>query len=330
MKNIVILGSTGSLGRQAIEVLKKYKKDFKIIGLSAYKNEKLLRLQAKTLRVPPKNLVLSSRDPASRLVSLAKLKDADIIINVLSGISGIAPALAALKAGKTLLLGNKEAAVAQGLALTKFAKNLIPLDSEHNAVFEILKYFPKKTVKSITLPCSGGPFLGKTPAFLKNITVSQTLSHPKWKMGKKISVESATLINKGFEIIEAHYLFNLPVSKIKVKIHPQCLIHAIVEFGDGSSYAYVSKPDMREHIENALLRAISTTPRTRSKIRPFIPEKFKFSDPDHAAFPGIRLVLKAFRSSKKNLKPFLKKEEKVINDFLAGKIAFPEIFTRLK
>lgn len=342
MKNIVILGSTGSLGQQALEVLEKYPKDFKVIGLSANKSQKSLQKQAKKFKISPKNIVLTSHDGAKKLNELAALPGADIIINVLSGIAGIEPTKAALKGGKIVLLGNKESLVAEGKKIMKLVRKtapkstlLIPIDSEHNAIFEILKKYPNKKIKKIILPCSGGPFLGKTEEELKHITAEQALTHPKWDMGAKISIESATLINKGLEIIEAHYLFGLPLEKIEVKIHPECQIHGIVEFVDLSpvSIAYIAKPDMREHIENALLHTINKTP--KREIRQLKPDEFHLTPlPNH--LPGIEIVLNTFKKASKNPKTFpskmldfLQKEEKAINKFLQNQIKFTEIYNHL-
>jgi 1-deoxy-D-xylulose-5-phosphate reductoisomerase len=324
MKKIVILGVTGTLGTQTLEILEKYPKHFEIIGLCANTNKELLQKQAKKFKIPQKNIVLASKDGKEKVNKLAQLQEADIIINVLSGLAGINPTIAALKAKKTVLLGNKESLVAKGKEIMKLTKNnLIPLDSEHNAIFEILKKFPNKKIKRIILPCSGGPFLNKTKKELEKVTPAQALNHPKWKMGKKVTIESATLINKGLEIIEAHYLFNLPLSKITVAIHPECQIHGIVEFTD-KNVAYLAPPDMRKHIENALCHTanLPTPPR---EIRSLKPNEFTFQKPPKH-LPGIKIILKAFKKSPSNMTAFLKKEESIINQFLQGQIKFAEIF----
>ncbi|MDP2642745.1 MAG: hypothetical protein Q8P62_02805 [Candidatus Peregrinibacteria bacterium] len=330
MKNVVILGSTGSLGTQTLEVLEKYPKDFKVIALACNQNEKLIKIQAKKFAVPPKNIFIAKKHPSKNLLNLASLRDADIIINVLSGVSGISPTTTALKAKKILLLGNKESLVADGDKVMKLAKNatLIPLDSEHNSIHEILKKFPNKKIKNIYLSCSGGPFWGKTEKELETLTPEKALAHPKWDMGAKISIESATLINKGLEIVEAFYLFSLPLSKIHAFINPDCLIHAIVEFTDLTSYAYVSNPDMREHIENALLESINkTAKRVIKKIPKKLYEPKIIQNPQSIVLKGISIVLKHFK--KRNMKPFLALEEKIIQKFLQNKITFPQVFLRL-
>jgi 1-deoxy-D-xylulose-5-phosphate reductoisomerase len=328
VRKVIILGSTGSLGVQALEVLEKYKKHFKVVGLSAYENKELLHRQAKKLDVPKGNIVLASKDGAGKIIDLAKLKDADIVINVLSGVAGIEPSRAALESGKTLLLGNKESLISGGMKFLKMAGKIIPIDSEHNAISEILKKFPKKKVEKIILPCSGGPLWSKTDRQLKKITVEDVLKHPKWNMGKKMLVESATLLNKGLEIIEAYYLFLLPLKKIEVVIHPECMIHGIVEFVGGEKIAYISKPDMKEHIENALLTASGMKASTRT-IRKLKPKEYAFQNPNHKVLHGINIILKVFQQNPYKMENFLQKEEEVINKFLKGKIKFLDIFKLL-
>ncbi|NIA02210.1 MAG: 1-deoxy-D-xylulose-5-phosphate reductoisomerase [Nitrospirae bacterium] len=329
MKNVVILGSTGSLGTQSIEILQKYTNDFRIIGLSANTSKEVLNSQVKDLEINPENIILTSLDGEDAMNELASLEEADIVINVLSGTAGIEPTSSALRANKTLLLGNKESLVAAGEEVVKLAtpEQLVPLDSEHNAIYEILRKNPGKTIKKIIIPCSGGPFFGQKD--LSNITAEQALAHPKWRMGKKVSIESATLLNKGLEIIEAHYLFNLPLEKIEARIHPECQIHGIVEFeNDPNSHAYISDPDMREHIENALLRAINQAPQNRTRI--IQPNEFTLLPPDHETFPGIKIVTDAFNRDRTKMSQFLKKEESLIDQFLQNKIKFTQIFDILR
>ncbi len=342
--NVVVLGSTGSMGTQTLAVLEKYSKYFKVIGLSANKNEKLLKLQAKKFKVPQKNLVLSSLKNPTRggknLIALAKLKNADIIINNISGVAGIYPTISAIKNNKIVLLANKESLVAEGKKIMSLLSrssraSIIPLDSEHNSIFEILQKFPSQKIKKIIIPCSGGPFFAKTKKELKNLTVKNALNHPKWKMGKKISIESTTLLNKGFEILEAHYLFNIPLNKIKSFIHPECQIHAIIQFENGKIFAYVSKPDMKLHIENAL-RHVLNLPKKQNqilKLKNFPNKKnlnilgYKLFQIDHKTFPGIKIVLNAHKKSHKKMYRFLQREEKIIQKFLDGKVTFADLFS---
>lgn len=311
MKKVVILGSTGSLGKQTLEVLKSHPKDFKVIGLSAHKNKELLSEQARLYKVS------QTATTAPEILKLATHPEADIIVNVISGLAGLEPTKAALKAGKTLLSGNKESIIAG-----KIIAPVIPLDSEHNAIFEIFKSQPEKTPRKIILPASGGPFLHTKD--LSTVTLKQALKHPKWKMGAKISIESATLLNKGFEVLEAYYLFNFPLEKIQAKIHPECQIHGMVEFTNGETYAYFGKPDMKEHLENALLHTIGKS--TNPEIRKINPEDYDLQEiPSH--LPGIDLVLAAHKADR--ITEFLKKEEQIIQRFLNEEITFLQVFQEL-
>lgn len=335
MFKVVILGSTGSLGRQTLEVLERYPQVFKIIALAANTSEALLKNQAKKFKVKNTHLSSKTSSKKSSLVKRASLKEADIIVNVLSGIAGISPSLAALKAKKILLLGNKESLFVEGKKIMKLAgvshrvTPLIPLDSEHNAIFEILQKFPKLKIKKIILPCSGGPFYGKPATELAKVTAAQARKHPRYKMGPKISIESATLINKGLEIIEAHYLFSLPLAKIATAYHQQCKIHGAVQFANGITYAYLSTPDMREHIENALLRA-ARLPIPKRKIILLSHKAASTELPPLCPGPlkGIELVLKNFKNPH-GAKAFLLREEKAIEKFFQNKISFLSIFSSL-
>ncbi len=318
MKNVIILGSTGSLGIQMLKVLKKHENKFKVVGITAKTSEELLTQQGVVLGLSLENIILNDPQKTEKLI---EQQNVDIVINLISGIAGIAPTKATIKAGKVLILGNKESAVAGVLPQSP---QIIPVDSEHNAIFEILKLFPEEKVKTITLPASGGPFHKATS--LKGITSEQAIKHPKWKMGPKISVESATLLNKGLEIIEAHYLFNIPVDDIKVVVHPECEIHGMVEFENGETYGYFGPPNMEHHLENGLLHAIGEG--RELDIRKIKDQKFQ--KPNPLLLPGISLVLEAFKKSPKNMITFLEKEENAINDFLNGAIEFEEIYNRLE
>ncbi|MEK7673158.1 MAG: hypothetical protein AAB373_04705 [Patescibacteria group bacterium] len=346
MKKVLVLGSTGSLGKQTLQLLNKYRKEFEVIGLCANQNGDLLNDQLREF--PNASVLLISRDGKKALNNFVESGPADLVINVLAGTIATDATIKALKKGKQVLLANKEAIICRGQNLTQLNQDLIketgvdhliPLDSEHNAIYEILRHASSISknpqtlkVKNIYLPCSGGPLLGKTKKDLKNLTLSQILKHPKWSMGAKISLESALLINKGLEIIEAHYLFNLPLNKIKTFLHPECQIHGIVEFTNGQIYSYKSQPDMAEHIENALLRSINGQPNLKSKIKKITPAQFKkltSKKVSQALFPGINLILNLFKTSPKSLKPFLQKEEKLIAKLLTGKITLQEFLKNL-
>jgi len=259
MKNIVILGSTGTIGLNTLEVIRNNKKSFNIIGLACKKNKKLLSSQIKEFK--PKYIYLEEKDPdfyknfpgikflygEEGLIELTTLKEADIIVGAIPGIKTLVPILESLKKGKTIGLATKEILVVAGQLIMnttkKYRAQLLPIDSEHNAIFQILEKEKRKDIEKIYLTASGGPFLKKKN--LKNIKIKQALSHPIWKMGGKITIDSATLMNKAFEIIEAHYLFSLPEEKIGVLIHPEAIVHGIVELKDGILKGVLSPPDMK-------------------------------------------------------------------------------------
>lgn len=308
MKKVILLGSTGNLGSQCVEVLKKFEAEFRVVAVSGKTQPDLLRRQGEELGAQP------------YLDEIPPLAEADIVINVLSGLAGIPAALAVLAAEKKLILANKESIFVEGQNIS--VENIIPLDSEHNSIYEILKSRPGKPPRKLLIPCSGGPFWNFTAEQLAKVTPQEALAHPRWKMGPKISFESATLINKGLEIVEAHYLFKMPLTQIEAVYHPQCLIHGAVEFED-ETLAYYAEPDMKEHIENALLRA-ADLPLPQRDIHPLTSPLPPAENPH---LPGIRLVLENFQ---KDPHDFLEREEKILHRFSTGEISFPEIFTLLE
>ena len=254
MKKVLILGSTGSIGKSTIEVIEANKKDFLITGLVARSNENLLLQQAKKFNV--KNICLTeSKKLQEKYISEADLEDlissdqVDIVVAAISGVAGLKNILSAVRAGKKVLIANKEPLVAAGQILMKEAKRfnseIIPIDSEHCAIHQCLSNIEKKDLKRIIITCSGGPFLGKSLKNLKNVSVKDALNHPVWKMGSKNLIDSASLMNKALEIIEAKWLFNLESEQIDVIIHPQGIIHSMVETIDNSILAVMSEPDMK-------------------------------------------------------------------------------------
>ena len=254
MKKVLILGSTGSIGKSTIEVIEANKKDFLITGLVARSNENLLLQQAKKFNV--KNICLTeSKKLQEKYISEADLEDlissdqVDIVVAAISGVAGLKNILNAVRAGKKVLIANKEPLVAAGQILMKEAKRfnaeIIPIDSEHCAIHQCLTNIEKNDLKRIIITCSGGPFLGKSLKNLKNVSVKDALNHPVWNMGSKNLIDSASLMNKALEIIEAKWLFNLESEQIDVIIHPQGIIHSMVETIDNSILAVMSEPDMK-------------------------------------------------------------------------------------
>ncbi len=269
MKTLSILGSTGSVGTQTLDIVRAYPDAYHVVALSTQKQIDVLQQQINEFK--PAVVAVADKTKARELESrvsipvyagmegvtaLASLSAADIVVNALVGSAGILPTYRALQQKKTVALANKEALVAAGSVIMQEAAwqgvAILPLDSEHNALFQCLKGEDQKTVSRLILTCSGGPFRAHTQEQLEHVTLQDALKHPTWKMGSKITIDSATLMNKGFEVIEAHWLYGVAYDKIEVVVHPQSIVHALVEFVDCSVLAQLSLPDMRVPIQYAL------------------------------------------------------------------------------
>lgn len=273
MENIVILGSTGSVGKQVLEVIRTFPNTYKVVGIAA--KDKTAEFLSQQKEFKPKMALLGEKS-LERLVSSPQI---DSVVIAIPGTAALKATLKAIQCKKRILLATKEILVAAGplinRALKKHKAQLLPLDSEHSAIFQCLQGEDKKTIKRIILTCSGGPFRNWKKADLKKVKKEQVLLHPVWKMGPKITVDSATLMNKGFEVLEAHYLFGLPLEKIEVLVHPEGIVHSMVEFRDGSIKALLSRPDMKLPIQYALFYP----------NRPLNPwEKLDFSKVQHLTF----------------------------------------------
>ena len=306
MKNISIIGSTGSIGTQALDVVREG--DFAVCALAAGRNAALLEQQARAVR--PQYAVLADEKEAKKLktaladtsvrvmggedavCAAAALEQADLILNAAVGIAGLRPTLAAIEAGKTLALANKESLVCGGELVMARAKaretEILPVDSEHSAIFQALRCGQQREVSRLILTASGGPFFGKTQDEMKYVTPEQALRHPSWSMGAKITIDSSTMMNKGFEVIEARWLFNIPENRIDVVVHRESIVHSMVEFCDGTVAAICSPPDMRLPIQLAM-----TWPERRGPMRKQIdftvPMNWSFSPPDRESFPALAL-----------------------------------------
>ena len=243
MRRVIILGSTGSIGTQALEVIAANPDRFKVVGLAAGSNSELLAKQAAEFGVPSSHAVLG----AVAATNLVEHTDADVVINGITGSIGLAPTLATLSTGKTLALANKESLIVGGRLVTDAAApgQIVPVDSEHSALAQCLLAGSDTEVRKLILTASGGPFRGYTREQLQDVTPQQALAHPTWVMGKVVTTNSATLVNKGLEVIEAHLLFDIPVDRIEVTVHPQSVVHSMVEFIDGSVLAQCSPPTMK-------------------------------------------------------------------------------------
>jgi 1-deoxy-D-xylulose-5-phosphate reductoisomerase len=254
-RGVVILGSTGSIGRQALDVLRSHREDYHVVALAAGRNADALAAQAAEFGLGADAARLCGAD-AAPLEELAGHPDADVILNAVVGFAGLPATLSALRHGKRLALANKESLIAGGPVVAKVRAQgggeIVPVDSEHSALYQCLRAGRPSEVRRLVVTASGGPFRGRSRAELQSVTVDQALAHPTWSMGAKITIDSSTLMNKGLEVIEAHELFGIDFDWIDVVVHPQSVVHSMVEFCDGATIAQLSMPDMRLPIGLAL------------------------------------------------------------------------------
>lgn len=303
-KRIIVLGCTGSIGKSTLELVREFPELFEVVGLQAHTNEKELldlgkEFSCTQLCLTGKNIgadVLNSRIiyyGKSSINNLIKYTEADIVVNGISGAEGLIPSVTTLKSGKNLALANKETMVMAGSIIKKIAKEnnvkILPVDSEHSAIFSLIEKCGIKNIANITITASGGAFKNFSKDELENATLEQALQHPTWNMGPKITIDSATLANKGLEVIEANQLFDLPAEKINVVIHPQSLVHSFVQTNDGDLYAQISKPDMRHPILTALTYP-DVIENSLDKIDFTKPFQMEFLPPRFDDFPMLNLA----------------------------------------
>jgi 1-deoxy-D-xylulose-5-phosphate reductoisomerase len=340
--NLAILGATGSIGASTLDVVARHPQSYQVFALTA--NGSAAQLAELCARHRPRYAVLSGvredRDlrrtfaglgvellfGARALETLAQHPEVDAVMAGIVGAAGLASTLAAVRAGKRLLLANKEALVMAGPLVMRAAHQsgaqIVPVDSEHNAVFQC--FSGKKFVRKIVLTASGGPFRAAAPESLAGVTPEQACAHPNWTMGRKISVDSATMMNKGLEVIEARWLFDLPAERIEVLIHPQSIVHSLVEYADGSVIAQLSNPDMRVPIANAL----AYPERVESGAQPLDLASIRnlsFERPDAARFPCLALAYSALRAGGAAPAVLNAANEIAVEAFLAGRLAFTGI-----
>ena len=337
MKKIVILGSTGSIGKNTLEVVRKNREKFEVVGLACKENKKLLSEQIEEFR--PKYAYIEKKDEDffkkfpyvkffygdEGLVEISTVEDADLVIAAIPGIKGLAGVIESLKKGKTIGLATKEIMVVGGNFIIEAAKDgngkILPVDSEHNAIFQILENENIKDIEKIYLTCSGGPLLGREN--IEDVKIEEVISHPVWKMGKKISVDSATLMNKCFEIIEAHYLFSLPPEKIDILIHPEAVIHGIVEFKDGFQKGIFSLPDMKYAI-SFVLNYPERGENYFGNLRLEKIEKLTFKKPESNS-PWLLLARKSLEEKGSYPVVLNGADEEAVELFLKGEIKFSHI-----
>ena len=344
MKKVSILGSTGSIGTQALEIIDLFPDKFKVLGLSAGRNIQLLKKQIEKYR--PCIAAVESEKYAEKLKKLLNHEDTEIVygqegytqvssfpetdtvISSIVGSAGLVPTLAAIKAGKDVCLANKESLVVAGELLIKEASlsnsNILPIDSEHSAIFQALNGANINEVRRLIITASGGPFREMPKEKLNEVTVENALNHPTWKMGKKITIDSSTLMNKGFELIEARWLFNIPVESISVWIHPQSIVHSMVEYIDGSLISQLSLPDMKIPISYALSYP-ERLPIKKVELKPVDFKKLTFEEVDCDKFLALKLAINASKEGGTMPSVMNAANEIAVGAFLDKKISYIEI-----
>ena len=345
MKRITILGSTGSIGTQTLDVVRKNKDKFQVVAISAnssidllleqimefspkyvavYNEESALKLK----EMIPENINIEVLSGMDGLVKICQLEEVNVVLTAVVGMIGLVPTMAAIKAKKTIALANKETLVTAGeLVMSEAKKNnveILPVDSEHSAIFQCLNGERKQDIEKIILTASGGPFRGKKREELVNVTKNEALKHPNWDMGRKISIDSSTLMNKGLEVIEAKWLFDVDVEDIEVVVHPQSIIHSMVSFRDSSVISQMGCPDMRLPIEYAL-----TYPeRLKTDFERLDLAKvatLTFEKPDRETFPCLALAFKVLKLGGTYPAALNSANEFLVNEFLNDKIGFYDI-----
>ncbi len=345
MKHLSILGSTGSIGVNTLKVVSCFPELYAVRGLAAGRNIRLLKKQIlaylpeivsvqteKHARELKKSLPRTSRPEIvygmEGLKILASLNTVNLVVSALVGSVGLLPTITAIKSGKNIALANKEALVMAGKLVMEEARRnkifVLPVDSEHSALFQLLKNQGLKEIKSLVLTASGGPFLKSAKHKLRHVKPEDALKHPNWKMGKKVTIDSSTLMNKGLEVIEARWLFNCERKKIKVLVHPESVVHAMVEFYDGSIFAQMSNPDMRGPISFAL-----SYPKRLDAGLPSLNltsvGKLQFKEPQHRKFPCLKLAYRALDDCESMPAVLNAANEVAVSSFLARKISFTDI-----
>ena len=346
MKKILILGSTGSIGTNALELIRNNREKYEVVGISGNKNIELLKKQIEEFKptsiyvgVEQDALNLKKEYPFIKevyfgengLAELSENSDYDIILTAVSGAIGIDATVEAIKREKRIALANKETMVSAGIYINKLLKEypkaeIIPVDSEHSALFQSLQGFKKENVKKLIITASGGTFRGKDLAYLENVTVEQALKHPNWSMGKKITIDSSTLVNKGLEVIEAHELFNVDYDDIEVVVHPQSIIHSMVEYVDGSIIAQMGVANMKTPILYAFTYPEKEFNSSINFLNLIKNNNLTFEEADRKVFKGIDLAYRAGRTGGTMPTVFNASNEVAVELFMKKKIKFLDIY----
>ncbi len=344
MKKIAILGSTGSIGTQTLDIVRNYKEELEVVALAAGNNVSLMEQQIREFR--PKVAAMWSEEAAADLrkrisdlqvevltgmeglLAIAVLEDIQVLVTAIVGMIGIRPTIEAIKAGKDIALANKETLVCAGHIIMPLAKEhgvaILPVDSEHSAIFQSLNGEPGNRISKIWLTASGGPFRGKTTEELKHMQVEDALKHPNWSMGRKITIDSSTLVNKGLEVMEAKWLFGVEPEQIQVVVHPQSIIHSMVEYVDGAVIAQLGIPDMKLPIQYALFYPDRRV-MNEKKLDFFELQSMTFEKPDTETFYGLKLAYEALKSGGNVPTIYNAANEKAVALFLEKKISYLQI-----
>ena len=344
MKKIAILGSTGSIGTQTLDVIRAHSDELEVVALAAGSNKERLKEQIREFH--PELVSLSDEKKAQELkeelageavevvcgmgglIEVAGIDSADVVVTAVVGMMGILPTMEAIRKGKDIALANKETLVTAGHLIIPMAReygvSILPVDSEHSAIFQCLQGEPKKALDKILLTASGGPFRGKSAEFLETVTLEDALNHPNWSMGPKITIDSSTMVNKGLEVMEAKWLFGVDYSQIEVVIQPQSIIHSMVQYIDGAVIAQLGTPDMRVPIEYALFyperRSLPGYRLDFSKL-----SQITFEKPDYKVFRGLSLAIEAGKTGGTMPTVFNAANERAVAKFLKGEIKYTDI-----
>lgn len=344
MKKIAVLGSTGSIGTQTLDIVRNYKENLQVVALAASTNVDLMEKQirefmpklvamwsedaAKDLRVRVADLDVKILSGMDGLLEIATMEESDTVVTAIVGMIGIRPTIEAIKSGKDIALANKETLVCAGHIIMPLAKehgvSILPVDSEHSAIFQSLNGEPENRIQKILLTASGGPFRGKSTNELANIQVEDALKHPNWAMGRKITIDSSTLVNKGLEVMEAKWLFGVEPEQIQVVVHPQSIIHSMVEYVDGAVIAQLGIPDMKLPIQYALFYP-DRKPMHEKKLDFFELQNMTFEKPDTETFYGLALAYEALKAGGSVPTVYNAANEKAVELFLARKISYLQI-----
>ena len=344
MKNIAILGSTGSIGTQTLEVVQSNAEELSVVALAAGTSVELMERQirefhplvaamwseeaAADLRVRVADLPVKIVAGMEGLLEIAQMPESDVLVTAIVGMIGIRPTIAAIRAGKDIALANKETLVTAGHIIMPLAKecgvSILPVDSEHSAIFQSLNGEPRERIEKIILTASGGPFRGRTREELQHIEVEDALKHPNWSMGRKITIDSSTLVNKGLEVMEAKWLFDVELSQIQVVVHPQSIIHSAVQYVDGAIIAQLGVPDMKLPIQYALFYP-DRRPMSGGRVDFFALGGITFEEPDTDTFRGLSLAYRAAAAGGSMPTVFNAANEKAVALFLDRKLSYPGI-----